>query len=244
MIQNDLKQLVDLQEIDLAIDRLNASLKAVPAAIEIKRGELKLALSRVDEEKARLVALQLKKKEREIQVGTHEDGIKKNEMQLNTLKSNESYKAMLSEIAAAKKQKSAVEDEILSVMEEMEQAAKNIKLYESEAKNDQQKIEGEIRIKEEEISRLKAELAGEQARRDAFIPAIKKELLAKYETLRKKKKGSVLAAIINDSCAVCNTQIPSSVLNEVKKVKDMTSCETCSSILYFPAALAPAAPAQ
>ncbi len=243
MIHNDLRQLVDLQEIDKVIDRLNAELRSVPSQIEAKRAELKSTLARVKEGKAGLIALQLKKKEKEMQVGIHEDGIKKNEMQLNTLKSNESYKAMLTEIDYAKKQKNLAEDEILNVMEEIELANKNLKLFEAEAKADQQRIEAEIKQKESEAEKFKTLLAAEQARREAFMPNVKKEILARYESLRNKKKGSVLAAIINESCAVCNTQIPSSVLNEVKKVKDMISCETCSSILYFPESAVQASPA-
>lgn len=237
-----LQQLIGLQEIDKVIDDLNAGLQKIPAKIEERRGEIKRLLSRADEEKAKITAFQLKKKEKEIEAQSQEDTARKNEMQLNTLKSNEAYRAMMNEIEASKKKKAEIEDEILAVMEEMEQSAKNAKQFEAEAKGEQQKIEAQIKELEAEMGKLGDAVKVEQGKRDAYLPNVSKELLSRYEFLRKNKKGgAVMAPIKGEVCGACNTLLPSSTINEIKKAKDMITCETCSRILYFPEA--PQAPA-
>ena len=101
-MDNAIKQLIQLQELDKVIDALNRELETLPKQVEEKRSEIQRNQAAFEEEKKRLTALQVRKKDKELEVATHEQKIKKNEMELNTVKSNEAYKGLLTEIEAAK----------------------------------------------------------------------------------------------------------------------------------------------
>ncbi len=57
--------------------------------------------------------MQKLKKEKEMELAAREEKIKNNNLELNSVKSNDAYKALLTEIDNAKIEKTAFEDEIL-----------------------------------------------------------------------------------------------------------------------------------
>ena len=248
MMNTELKQLMELQEIDRVIDGYNAELAAFPAQVEELRARIKGLQDELEQEKKNFTGLQVKKKEKEVEVASQEQKIKKNEMDLNTVKSNEAYKGLLTEIEAAKKLKGQLEDEILNIMLENDRLSGELKGAEASAKAEQQKIEAQIKAKEDEAAQVKEKLAAEQKKRQEFAPQIKAEVLSRYEFIRGKKKDVAIVPISRDTCGGCNTILTQVLINEARKGKELTVCESCSRILYLPETLnaephpAPAAP--
>jgi len=172
-----------------------------------------------------------------MELATQEEKIRKHEMELSAVKSNEAYKALLSEIEAAKNQKSKIEDDILNLMVETDLAAGKIKEDEAASKLRQQKLEAEIRECEAGIEKVKGALESEIKKREGFAPQVPGDVLSRYDYIRLKKKSLALAAILGESCGGCNTILTQTVMNEVKKGRDLVICESCSRILYIPGGL-------
>lgn len=233
-MNDDLKTLLDLQSIDLVIEKIQSRLEQIPVQIEALKAKIKEGQKAVEDEKQKFTQVQLGKKSKELEAGAQDEAISKHEKSLNSLKSNDAYKAMLGEIEAAKKKKSEIEDEILISMEEADRLVKTIKEVESKTKMDQQAIEGEIKTLEGEIQRLKADLDAELKKRNDFVPQVLPDLLSRYDYIRTKKKSQAIAVISGESCTGCNTNLTQNVINQVKKGKELIICESCSRILYFP----------
>src|SRR5207244_10281573 len=62
----------------------------------------------------------LARKAKELEVADKEAAIKKHQNELNAVKSNEAFKALMHEIDRAKAEKNQIEDAILQLMEEAE----------------------------------------------------------------------------------------------------------------------------
>ena len=238
MINNELKQLLDLQEIDTVIDRMHQDLAQIPLQNQEKRSLMQQMQDRADQEKKSFQSLQVKKKEKELEVAAQEEKVRKNEKDLNSVKSNDAYKALLSEIETAKKAKVQVEDEILVIMEETDRVAAQLKTLEAGAKADQQKIEAEIREKEAEIGKVKAAVDAEIQKRTEFAAKVPKDLMTRYDYIRSKKKSTAIVSVVGVTCGGCNTNLTQSVINEARKCKDLVVCESCSRILYVQEAVA------
>jgi predicted nucleic acid-binding Zn-ribbon protein len=246
MMNNELKQLMELQAIDSVIDGYRVDLAAFPAQIDALRAQIKEIQDSIEQEKKNLTQLQVKKKEKEIEVSTQEQKMKKNEMDLNTVKSNEAYKGLLTEIEAAKNFKAQLEDEILTIMMDNDRLLAELKSAEVRVKGEQQKIEAQIKAKEGEIAQIQSRLEAEEKKRQEFAPNIKPDILTRYEFIRGKKKDIAIVQIEKDTCGGCNTILTQVLINEARKGKEITVCESCSRILYIPELLnaepAPAAP--
>lgn len=233
-MNTELKQLLELQEIDRVIDQLNLDLKKMPLVIEEKRSLIKQEMDLFEEKKKKSVEFQLMRKEKEIELSSQEEKIRKHESELNSVKSNDAYKALLSEIAAAKEQKSKVEDEILTLMVEMDNVVADLKKMDSEAKEHQKKSETEIQGIEAQTQELKEQLDEQTKRRQEFATHLPAESLSVYDFIRRKKKGVAIVSIEGESCSGCHTTLTQSTINEVKKKKKMVNCDSCSRILYEP----------
>lgn len=243
-MNEQLKKLIDLQKIDLKIDEHLQSLNLLPQEIQTKRFQIQECLVHLEEEKKKLIDFQLKKKEKELEVGSCDEKISKNEKELNSIKSNDTYKMMLTEISNTKQSKADLEDIILTIMLEMDQVSAHLKTFEQETKQQQQQIQQEIKQIEDQIQKTKELQSSEENERASFILQVPSDLLMSYEYIRKKKSGSVLAEIRGDICMGCNTTLTQLVLLETKKGKDLIICESCSRILYLTETLNPIAPAS
>ena len=242
-MNDELKKLLDLQEIDLGVEKLQKELELIPVQIDALKAKIREALAACDSEKQKLTQNQVERKNKELEAASQDETIAKHEKALNSLKSNEAYKAMLGEIDLARRTKNSIEDSILTLMEEFDVHAKGLKAAEAEAKTSQGAIEKDIRALEEKAAILKGELEIELKKREAFAPSVKADLLSRYDFIRTKKKSRAIAPIAGESCSGCNTNLTPSTINEARKGRDLVTCESCSRILYYSPAQPQAAPA-
>lgn len=242
-MNDELKKLLDLQEIDMGVEKLQKGLELIPAQIDVLKAKIREALAACDSEKQKLTQNQVERKNKELEAAAQDEKIAKHEKALNSLKSNEAYKAMLGEIDLARKTKSEFEDGILTLMEDFDLHSKELKAAEAEAKKAQGTIEVEIRVLEEKAGTLKGELEIELKKREAFAPSVQADLLSRYDFIRTRKKSRAIAPIAGESCSGCNTNLTPSTINEVRKGKDLVTCESCSRILFYPSVQAQTAPA-
>ncbi|OGR84306.1 MAG: hypothetical protein A2901_03085 [Elusimicrobia bacterium RIFCSPLOWO2_01_FULL_54_10] len=242
-MNDELKKLLDLQGIDMGIEKLQRELDLIPVQIDAHKARIREALASCEAQKQKITQNQVERKNKELDAASQDEKIAKHEKDLNSLKSNDAYKAMLGEINLARKTKSEIEDGILVLMEEFDQATKDLKTAEAEAKGAQGAIEAEIKALDEKAVILKGELDIELKKREAFIPAVQKDLLTRYDFIRTKKKSRAIATIAGESCTGCNTNLTPSTINEVRKGRELVTCESCSRILYFPSPQTQTAPA-
>ncbi len=227
----ELNQILELQEIDKVIDQLTFELNACPVQVQDKKDLIIAVKKDLEEKKGALTTFQLSKKNKELELGSCEERIRKHEGELNSLKSNESYKAMLREIDTVKEQKSVIETEILTLFEQIDAAHASAKSFDATAKQQEQAYLAEIAQIEARAESLKSQLAAETQKREAFLPSLEAEALSVYEYIRKKKGGVAIVHVHGDSCGGCNTTLTPGILNEVKKQKSLVRCESCSRIL-------------
>jgi hypothetical protein len=94
-------------------------------------------------------------------------------------------------------------------------------------KEEEQKIENQIKDTEAEILSL-------QGKRRGGIENIDKQILSKYERLLKTRGGLAIAPIKNNNCSACFLAVTHQKINEIKKYADLVLCENCVRILYIP----------
>jgi len=243
-VNDKIASLIKLQDFDSQLDALAQSKARLAPEKENIQSQIQSLASALEEAKKTLTQTQVDRKNLELDVDTKEQAIRKFGNELNSVKSNDAYKALLSQIDEAKKAKSQAEDQVLEMMEKIEKLQRDSKEQDKRFQQDKAAFEKQIADLDAEEQRLQGEWDQKKKERDDYFQTLPDDVRTPYEyRTRGKKRDAVVAPIgVNNTCGGCRTKLPPSVVNDVMKGKDLISCETCSRILYIPAK-APAATA-
>gem|GEM_PF-2313168 len=198
---------------------------------EIKKGERRIPQKEIDKLKENLDLLsngmeqnlstieELKKLRRVVERELEEVEIKfqKSKSRLNDVKSNKEYRAVLKEIEELKELIFEKEEVVIKCMEDIE-------IQEEEcADNDGTRRESqkEYTNKQEEFSQkmrdFEKEVQSLNGKRAQLCQNVDKNLLERYNSLRKNLRGRVVTLVINTICQGCNLGIPPQQYNELIK---------------------------
>lgn len=235
--------LLKLHDLDLSLETLRRQKEAlVPQKEKVEEDRRRLA-SDLENSKKSLAQSQLDRKKLEGEVESQEQSVRKHTGELNAVKSNDAYKALLAEIEKAKSDKQALEDKILEVMELQETLQKELKSREAEHASALAAVNARAKALDEEAARLDAALNGKSGERNGFFDGLPEDVRGPYESVRRGRSDfSVLAEVKGMICQGCRTTLPPDVVNQVLKGKALVSCDSCSRILFIRPAPSPAAP--
>ncbi len=234
-MQESVKQLLSLQERDLELDKLQAELTAIPKEISAIKKQMEEEKAALEDSKKELTQVQLQRKDKENDLASKEEAVRKHTAELNAIKSNDAYRAMLGEIEKAKQEQSVLEDEILQLMEKVDQAQRVWKERENTAKSTEGQRQAKIAEWETKGKNLEEQKAQKQKERDDLGASFSPTLLERYQRLRNGKKGAVVVPLKGEQCSGCHMRVSPNLVNEVKRGQAMMVCEHCSRIVYLEA---------
>lgn len=227
-----IKLLIELQKLDSQIFKLNRELAGQPIFIRNLDELFKQHEAAYKAKEEELKSLAIKRKEKEVDLQSKEDGIKKLQTQLYSIKTNKEYQAMEKEIAGQKADVSVVEEEIIKILDEIDECTKEVAAQKQALEAERKKDEEEKSKIHQKTKELEASLAQLNSERTALAQKAEKEFLTKYERILKAKNGLAMVNIDGDSCGGCNLNLPPQVINEVRLRKDIIFCGSCARILY------------
>lgn len=234
-LKEEIRKIAELQRIDSLIYNLCQEKEIqIPAQIEelsLRLKERKEALSNFGD---KIKQLQLKRKDRELELASKEEGISKIYGQLYQLKTNKEYQAKLTEISSLKADVSILEEEVIKVLDEIES-------FERSLKDEKEKfIQEEEKFKEEEAKlrgrtkELEARVKTEGDKRNLLAKDVDRDILSKYEKLLNSRSGLAIVGVKNENCGACHIRLTPQTINEIKMYKDLVFCGNCVRVLYIP----------
>jgi len=234
VIQEQIGSLIKLQEIDTEIYKFNEQKAATPAekqALEQDFQQKKEGL-KVKENDAK--SLQLKRKEREMDLETKDKEIKKYQAQLMQIKTNKEYMALQKEIEGLKADNSCLEDDILGLMDKIDKAKLGFAAEKEKVASQEKQMKEELARIDQEIKQIEEESSVLEKQRAEICVNIDKGLLSRYERILKAKTGLALVPLVGESCGGCNRVLPPQVINETRTQEEIVTCEFCARLLYWP----------
>src|SRR5437879_3020595 len=234
-MNQDLKQLIRLQTIDLAIQQLRTRIDKFPGISKALDEKLRSAQAALESIKERAKSNQGNRKKLESEISSIESKISKYRDQMMAVKTNDEYRALQHEIEHAQNAIRKIEDDILNLMVEAESLQSEIKTAEVRLKEDQQKVNEERKLLEEENKRdLTALEAYVKERQEIATSISSDDLLPRYERVRKHRGGIAVAAARNEVCEICKVRIRPQVFQEIRRNDQIIACDACQRILYNP----------
>lgn len=228
-----LADLLNLQEIDLQIDRLLDQRQSLPELEHYKAAHEQMKEFEAERETAaaalKEVELALDKAEGELEL--LEIKLEEHETRLfaGGMSARETEHMRL-EVQSLKAQKSAMEERVLGLLEDVDPAREKVESVESQiATLAQQRDDLEKAIKGQWKS-IDAELARKEERKVGALEPIDAELLTLYDKLRGIKEGVAVASYDNGVCGGCHMALSPAEQDEAF-ADDLPRCVHCRRIL-------------
>jgi predicted nucleic acid-binding Zn-ribbon protein len=229
---NGLDKLLELQRLDLAIATLESEARAIPPAIQALEARLTTARGGLEAAKVRAEQIQKDRRARERELEEFTQNTKKKQARLFEIKTNEEYAAVLKEIEVLKQKSSKLEEVVLELMEQADEAAKAVAEAERLFKGAEAAHQAERVEKESQLSKVERELASLRTARKAQASRLDKDQFQQYSRLV-KIRGDVVVAVQNGSCSGCGIALTPQAYNEVRRNDRMFACPSCNRILYY-----------
>jgi predicted nucleic acid-binding Zn-ribbon protein len=232
-----LKALVSLQEVDLRIRELEKDREQIPSRLEEIDALLGGKDSEIAEERNQLDEAEMSRRLLEGDLKAEKEKIKKWEARLTEIRSNRDYQALSREIEAARKANLGIEDEILKKMQEIEDLKTSISQKEQDLAGLGEGLSTERDELEEKLRSINDKISGEEQLRGEAKQAVEDRWLRQYETIRKRRDGLAVVAVLDEHCQGCFMGIPPQLYNIVLKGERIETCPYCHRIVYYKQAL-------
>lgn len=225
--------LAQLQEIDLKIDSTRGekqSLQEEIDALEAKAEEMRQAIAA---QNAELVAVEEEKGALEENLAAEAEAINRSEARLREIKTQKEYQAVSKEIAAAKKVKGDLEEQVLQKITRTEELRGIIGEKEKEMLDFDASSVGVRQELLARIENLEAAIASDTATREAAAKGVSPSMMKRYLMLRERRQGVAIAEARGGSCLGCNMNLPPQLFNSLYKVENLVACPHCQRLLYL-----------
>ncbi len=232
--------MIDKIDVLKRVQSLKNKIKELETSQERRKQDVQKKKDQIEEEKAlaekkqeEKVTVQKDIDRKELDLKTNEGEITKYNVQLNSIKTNKEYSALITEIGSKKADMSILEDEILDTMSKLEaanqgleKATENLRSEEQSLKDLINTVDAEVKVTDTEIEKIK----GEQKK---YIDLLDEHSLQSYNRLSNIKGGKAIVPVIGNVCGGCSMNITTQTLNELMGSKDLVFCRSCSRILYL-----------
>jgi predicted nucleic acid-binding Zn-ribbon protein len=230
-----LADLLDLQEVDLQIDRLLHDRQSLPELEAYRHAhetaeEAAAALATAEQE-LRDTSLELDKTEGELEITTGKLDAEQNRLYAGGMSARDAD-YLRREVEMLDRKRREAEDQVLELMEEREereQSVETLRAKSQEAAAAKSDLESVIK---EAWKGIDGHLAIKEGRKAEIVPLIDEELLELYESLRQTKEGVAIGALTNNMCGGCHLKLTAAEVIDAKR-SDPSRCIHCRRILVI-----------
>ncbi|MFZ2054545.1 MAG: C4-type zinc ribbon domain-containing protein [Candidatus Aminicenantales bacterium] len=229
----DFERLIQLQQLDIEIRQLSLFLESIPPQIgnidkKITESSLIAAAA-----KEKMTGSQKKRRELEAEVKDIKAYIGKYKRQLNEVKTNKEYTALLKEIEESEKRVDRLEEAFIAEMLLEDDIQKDIKEANQRLAETQETLSREKEAIFQKKKETEDRVQRLDRRRADLLPEIPTAQVELYLNISRKKGGIVLSPVRDDFCDLCHVRIRPQVLNELLSTRKLILCENCGRILFW-----------
>ena len=237
MAAEELQALLDLQAIDTSIDqnrhrRATLVERSALEDLERRRQETRAALDAAaaarDEVAGRQEVL-----ESELAGAERRSGEVSRRLYSGEVSASRELQAMSEELGSIKARVSAIEDQILEVLEEREPLDALVGEHESAlAGLDAERDSAAAALATAEAA-VDEGIGGLEAQRQEVAAQVSPSLLGQYERLRSRLGGVAVARLVANRCDGCHLTLPATELDRIRHLPpgELVTCDQCGRIL-------------
>jgi predicted nucleic acid-binding Zn-ribbon protein len=164
--------------------------------------------------------------------------LKKYQAQLQSVKTNREYGALLNELDVVKRDVRTREDEILSLEEAASAASAELERRNEAFPEEEAGYEEQMKEWRAEQAALSREIAQAEAKAKALREELDHRLLATFDRLARVRAGIAVAKVDmvgpqTAACSACHVRLRPQLLSDLRLGRETVTCESCKRILYW-----------
>ena len=219
---------------DLEGQRLRAQTEMATAAIQTEKAHLESLERSLEIAKEELRTLEMNHQKIETDLKDTELLLLEGKKRQKDLKHARDIQAFLSEAEFRRDEKDRMEEEIIANLEAQSSLAKRIESLEADLATKKEVYRQETDRFATETEERKQRIEEIEKSRKDLEKGFDEDLLETYQRLRSSQKnGQVITRVIDGACESCRITLPPRTVTEVKKRKQIMSCQYCQRWLYI-----------
>ena len=230
-MENRLRLLYALQQVDLSLDELHELKGDLPHLVELLEKKLQEKETLRDSLEATVRDSLVRRDQLDLEIISIRERMEKYKEQQFQIKTNKQYDALTREIDLS-------QERIRSLEKEMEV----VEGKSSVAKTDLEALAPELEDLRKELGERRAELdhvnrehEDEELKlrheREKLVVRVDKNDVKTYERIRKALGGKAVVAVRRNACGGCFKRVPPQVTVELRKNSRLMNCEHCGRLL-------------
>ncbi|MFN7130874.1 MAG: zinc ribbon domain-containing protein [Myxococcales bacterium] len=234
-VKEKLKSLDALQSLDIEIMELQKAGEVHPKRLAELDAELNKARAAADAQRSRLAENERLRSQKQQEIQDEKDKVKKWESRLAEMRTTREYAALAREIDIAKKSNLNMEDELKLLVAQAEEIKRELAAREADLRQREDASAAERKSLTEKIGSLQGKVDELNAGRVELASKVEKPLLARYETIR-KRRGTALAKVEGGVCRGCQMRLPPQLYHTLLTGTVIEQCPSCQRLVYVPQA--------
>ncbi len=233
-------QLVSLQELDQRLQRKEQQLEDLHQQVASIRSEKETQQQEAEERQQRISELESQQRETDGQLKLEEEKIKEKRVRLNRVRNEREQLALQREIDLMKEANGQIEENILSVMEQLEEERQHLADIQTRLEElDSQLAEEAVEV-EKQIAGLEEETQTDRRQREEIVAHLDAGLCARYERIFGNRGALAVVEVRDGTCQGCYMRIPPHMCNQIQSNQMQGSSEIfhcphpyCGRIVYI-----------
>jgi predicted nucleic acid-binding Zn-ribbon protein len=234
-MKEQLKALYEMQKLDIRIQQINARLAAMNNA-RAYRKQYAVAKGAFDNSEKQLQAFELELKDVELTLKTVDEKRTKQEKRLysGSISNPKELSAVEKEIQSLKSQQSELDGKALALYDSIENSKKDVESARERLDKTEHAARKAMKAEMVEKKQLEAELAELTPKRnDTAAKVTNKQILSRYEAIRKRTNSTAIAKVVDHKCGECHVGMASFMIKALHEGKELISCENCGRMLFM-----------
>ncbi len=228
-----IKTLLEIQEIDKLVHKLKENIRTMDAGVKTKENVIKILIKELEEIDAKIDTLKEDREYNEQLVEDKNDQIKALNNKSSLIKNTKEQKALEVEMSMANTSVEKIEDQIVSLLSDIDTYIEKKDAKQKEV--DSLKAEYELLSKttDKEIKKITGAINNYLKKRSGLFNNIDDATTTQYEEINRWAEGNVMSEIKSESCMGCFLMLPPQVSATVMETEQLVFCPNCGRILYI-----------
>lgn len=225
--------LAALQKVDLDAAALKKNAEGYPREVADLEKQLATQRAAVDAERTKLEEIDRQRTTLEQTIVEEKDKVRKWEARLTEQRSTREYSALAREIDIAKKGQQTMGEEVVELGRQATLQRELVRQKEVEFQSRTKDIAdrvAQLRSKLLEVDAQVKEVESERAQAAARV--VDRDLLRRYDTIRKKRMPAMVAVVAPGTCMGCRMNLRPQMYNQLVASRGVDVCPSCSRLIY------------
>jgi len=238
-----LDTVVALQKALNKLHQLDESLAGVPPEMRELHDEYTLRKAEIDELEATISEVTSERRSAEIGIQDCEEKLRHFQEQVNRVRTQKEYSAILHEIDMVREESRALEERTLDAMERLEEAEAAL----GEMRQAFEEIDAQYAVEDEKWKEAKPGVMQQAESTRALVAELRESLthssLLFFDRIYDRTKGQALAEVVPIErgvkgpnmwhCGACNYNVRPQAVVEILNYGSLISCDSCKRLLYI-----------